>query len=297
MRKEVIRPWMIGVAALMLLAGVGAAVPSIRASFIDTNVVGTLTVNGAIIPNVAGTQSVGTRAVPYSEFDSNFVYLQAGGGVQSNPTSPGTLHLGDVSSTSIVSNQPGNVFTMNGILQAGSGTGNLDWSPSSGKFLLPTGGMPAGTGTATGQPVISLYRDASVTNSVTTGETFGTAYTMPANTLSANGQALHITAAWVHAANGNLTTAKLYVNGTAILSQNNSTSGDVILTDFEIVRTSATTATYQGRSLNLNGAYVGSRGMNYAIVATSAMTIQLSVTGAVTNGDLSTNYLRVEWKP
>lgn len=294
MRKEAIRPWMIGVAALLLLAGIGAAVPSIRASYIDTNVVGTLTVNGAIIPNVAGTQSVGMRAIPYSEIDANFVYLQAGGGVQSNPTAPGTLHLGDVTSTSMVANQAGNVFTMNGIFQAGSGTGNLDWSPSSGLFKLPTGGMPAGTGTAVGLPGLALYRDTTATPSVTTGETFGSTYTLPANTWGL-GQEIRIKCAFQKAANANAVTAKVYVNGTALITMSNSTSGDAYSADLRLVRVGGTAASYSASTIvtNTGGVVRGTA----VIAPASTQTIQISVTGATTNGDLSTTYMRVEWMP
>lgn len=267
---------------------------SLRASSIDTNVVGTLTVNGAIVPNVAGTQSVGTRAIPYSEIDANFVYLQAGGGVQSNPTSPGTLHLGDVSSTSIVSNQAGNVFTMNGIFQAGSGTGNLDWSPSSGVFKLPTGGMPAGTGTAVGLPGLALYRDTTATPSVTTGETFGSTYTLPANTW-ALGQEIRVKAAWQKAANGNSVTAKVYVNGANLITLAGVASGDAYSCDLRLVRVGGTAASYSATTIlaNAGGVVRGTA----TIAPTTTQTIQISVTGATANGDLSTTYMRVEWMP
>lgn len=154
----------------------------------------------------------------------------------------------------------------------------------------------AGTGTATGLVPVTLYRDTTVTPSVTTGEVDGSSYTMPANTLSANGQELRVSAAWTHAANTNSTTAKLYVNGTAIGNFASAASGDATGIEFRIVRTSATVATYFGIGQAPSGGYFGARG-TITIAAGSAMIIKISVTGPTTNGDLSTNYLRVEYWP
>lgn len=156
--------------------------------------------------------------------------------------------------------------------------------------------VSVGTGTATGKVWAELFRDTTVTNSVTTGETAGSTYTLPANTLSSNGQMIVCRAAWVHAANTNSTTAKMYVNGVALVTITNASSSDVIETELRLVRTSSSTATFGGYTLNNGGGFTGHRG-TMTIAAGSNMDIHISVTGSVANGDLATNFLRCDGSP
>jgi hypothetical protein len=154
----------------------------------------------------------------------------------------------------------------------------------------------AGTGTQTGSAPITIYSDATVTPSVTSGETDGSSYTMPANTLSANGQMFKCQAAWTHAANTNATTFKLYVAGVAVISASNSTSGDTIGVEIRFVRTTSSLGTYHAL-ITSGGALTSAKGVFNPLTWSNNNIIKISVTGATTNGDLSTNYLRCEWWP
>lgn len=157
--------------------------------------------------------------------------------------------------------------------------------------------IAAGTGSATGQVPCTLYHDTTVTPSVTSGETAGSTYTLPANTLSANGQMLRISASWTHAANANSTTFKLYFAGTAIVNSTNASSGDIIGVEVRITRTSSTTATYHA-IITSTGAGIGTQRIALgALSFTTTNDIHISVTGATTNGDLSTNNLVVQYWP
>lgn len=186
------------------------------------------------------------------------------------------------------------VFANNGISPVPGGMYNgttaNPWSSIVGTTITSF----AGTGTATGNCPITIYENTTVTPSVTTGETAGSTYSIPANTLSAVGQKLRISAGWTKAANANSTTYKLYFNGTAFINVASAVSGDSIFTDFEIVRTAAG---YSWHNFTASGAGVtGGHGTSTATF-TGAIDTHISVTGATTNGDLSTNYMRVEWWP
>jgi hypothetical protein len=274
--KTKLKPWMIGLAALVLIPGVAVAVPRFLATFIDTGVGAQLAINGNVVPASSGVGQVGITGLVWNRFNGNFFFVPGGGAFDADPSSAGTVNFCNTYGTACVFGQAGRSNTINGNTTLAA--------------------LTAGTGTATGKAPVTLFSDTTVTASVTIGETDGSTYTLPANTLSSNGMALRLYAAWQHAANANATTAKLYVNGTAILNTSNSTSGDAVSTEFRVIRTSATTASFSGVSLNPNGAYVGSRG-TVTIAAGSTMIIKISVTGATTNGDLSTTFLRVEWWP
>lgn len=173
-------------------------------------------------------------------------------------------------------------------------------APLASPAFTGTPTVPIGTGTQTVTPMGPLYNGSpAVTpySSVTTGETDGCAtpaqcYTMPTNTWVTGGH-MRVQAEWTRAANPNSVTAKLYINGAVPVSLTNTTSGDTLATDCLLVRTGATTATYQCRSINVNGAYVGNRG-SLTIAPGSTMIIKTSVTAATTAADLTALYLIVD---
>lgn len=343
-----LRPWMIGLGALLLLAGIGAAVPGIRATFIDTGAVASLTINGDVLPSAAGVKRSGSPSLPWWQVNSNSYYVPGGGAFDTMAgVNAGTMYLANTNATGLVIGQPSIQTTIYGpwipgttnTVSLGSssvllnqvnstfyyvpGGGGVDTESGGGAGTLYLGNNnatgvviskpgstatvagnmavtgtlqgSAGTGTATGLVPITLYENTTVTNSVTSGETAGSTYSLPANTLSAVGQSLHIGAGWTHAANTNSTTYKLYFNGAAFISATTAISGDTVFTDFYVVRT---TAGYSWHSVTISSSagLVGGRGTSTATF-TSAIDTHISVTGATTNGDLSTNYMRVEWWP
>jgi hypothetical protein len=343
-----LRPWMIGLSALLLLAGIGAAVPAIRATFIDTGAVSTLTINGDVLPSGSGVKRLGNPSLPWWQVNSNSYYVPGGGAFDTMAgVNAGTMYLGNTNATGIVIGQNGIQTTLFGGLVPGVTNTLSLGTPSfllnqvnSSFYYVPGGGAidtesggaagtlhigdvnatgivlgksgstaalagnvtvagtlqgSAGTGTATGLVPITLYENTTVTPSVTSGETAGSTYPIPANTLSAVGNNVHISAGWTHAANTNSTTYKLYFNGAAFISATNATSGDTIFTDFYVVRT---TAGYSWHSFTISGGagLVGGHGTSTATF-TSSIDTHISVTGPTANGDLSTNYLRVEYWP
>ncbi len=138
-----------------------------------------------------------------------------------------------------------------------SGSSAIDLSGSSGIFKTPTGAatfggssntfskqvtVPAGTGTQTGNVPVGIFDSTAVVTSVTTGETDAIVYTMPANTVSTfTGMRLHIRAGFLHAADANSTTAKVYFNGTVIASQASTTSSGTQYFDLTVVPLTSST--------------------------------------------------------
>ena len=106
----------------------------------------------------------------------------------------------------------------------------------------------AQTGTP-GTPVTVLH--VSTTSQATTGtsEEVLATYTLPANTLSANGKAIRVTASFKHAANTNGTTERIRfggISGDVVASMSFSVNGgDAVLTA-TIIRTGATTQAAYG---------------------------------------------------
>ena len=96
----------------------------------------------------------------------------------------------------------------------------ISQAPFTGGVLTSAITLPAGSGTATYKPsgVIHVNTTQTGTTAVTTEETLWT-YTLPANTLSANGQSVRITIAAQSAANANAKSLRLYFGGTVIESR------------------------------------------------------------------------------
>lgn len=81
----------------------------------------------------------------------------------------------------------------------------------------PTSSLHAGTGTGTYKPSGRLYSTGTAVNTgANTTETDGATYTVPANSLSANGQTLRFRVYGTTAANANTKTVQLYWGGTSV---------------------------------------------------------------------------------
>ena len=110
-----------------------------------------------------------------------------------------------------------------------------------------------------GTPVTVLH--VSTTSQATTGtsEEVLATYTLPANTLSANGKAIRVTAWGTTAANGNAKTLRIRfggVGGTVVALNATSTSGAYWLLRSVIIRTGAANQSSIGESMSSNTAVV-----------------------------------------
>src|SRR5207248_3063950 len=76
--------------------------------------------------------------------------------------------------------------------------------------------LTAGSGAQSGKAPVCIFVSTTAVSNVGTAETDLITYTMPANTLSANGQRVRITAFCTTAANANLKTIKIYFGATAL---------------------------------------------------------------------------------
>lgn len=112
----------------------------------------------------------------------------------------------------------------------------------------------AGTGTATGAPVTVLHTNVtSAGNIANVNEQTLWTYTLPANTLSADGKGLRITVAWTTAANANNKVQKVYFGATQIATRSTGDSAKHWHATFEVMRTGAATQRALGVMLMQTG--------------------------------------------
>jgi hypothetical protein len=156
--------------------------------------------------------------------------------------------------------------------------------------------LPAGAGTQTGNPALGIFKNVTPVSSVTSGETDAQSYTMPANTLSADGQAVRCVAHFIKAANADAVTAKVYFNGTAVSSITTSTSGQQIALTWTFVRTTSSImrGTMAGAQDSIS---IGSATGVGSVTYSSPIIIKTTVTGATANADLTAQHMRCEWLP
>lgn len=173
-------------------------------------------------------------------------------------------------------NTPGKVDSNNNLLVAiGAGS------------VLPNGtAIDAGTGTADatlGGTLAVSTTSAGTPASLT--ETDLWSYSMPANTLSADGKGVYIEAWGTKAANGNSVTPRLYFGGTLVTGSDYTTSGDAWFLSGRIVRTGATAHESLGSSLRSSALLDAVR--RNTITADTTAAIIIKVTGQ--NGTASAN--------
>ena len=140
-----------------------------------------------------------------------------------------------------------------------------------------------------GTPVTVL--NVNTTSQATTGtsEEVLATYTLPANTLSANGKAIRVRAWLSHAANTNASTMRIRfggVGGTQISAMSSAASGDAIVLEAIVIRTGAATQIANGHSRTHGGS---SAVYNSAPTQTLSGGVALVVTGltAVSAGDVT----------
>lgn len=177
----------------------------------------------------------------------------------------------------------------------GVGTGTL--ASFAGGMKMSTLLLIAGTGTQVGTVGSTIFSSVTATGSTGGGaEADVSSYSMPANTLSANGQALVVSTGAVHAANANSTTLRTYFNGSALNSTTEATSNAVPATEYRLVRISSSTAFYTGVTSSSSGGLARFAGTISGLDFTAAIILKYSVQAATTTNDLIGNHMRVEWK-
>jgi hypothetical protein len=183
----------------------------------------------------------------------------------------------------------------NGLL--GVGTGAV--ASFAGGLKLTTLQTVAGTGTQIGVPSTTIFSSLTATGSTGGGaEADVSSFTMPANTLSSNGMTLRFFACGKHAANANSTTFRMYFAGTLVQgsSQTVTGSGDIVCGEFEITRTSSTTAILFGDAHSPTGTFTQGHSERTGLDFTAGIILKYSVQAATTTNDLIGQLMRVEWK-
>lgn len=165
-----------------------------------------------------------------------------------------------------------------------------------GKYpTAPNNSGPAGgSGTAANYGG-TIYENVTSVSSVTTGEIDAQSFTLPANTLNANGQMIVCRSSFVHAANTNSASLKVYAFGAQLVFRAVSTSGTYSDVELILVRTSSSTVRYLVKwwadTINVTGGILSS--LNF----TTTNVIKNAVIGATTNGDMVAQILRCQWVP
>jgi hypothetical protein len=177
---------------------------------------------------------------------------------------------------------------------SGTVTGTPTWSSSQ---TFPQVTLSAGSGTQTGNAPVTIYKNATpVSSTIAGGETDAQVYTMPANTLSADGQAVRCYSHFLKAANANSVTIKVYFAGTAVTNLTRTTSGEQEAFEWMFTRNSSSVMrglmTGSENSVSV-GSATGVGSVNFA----SSIIIKTTVTGATADGDVTAEYLRCEWLP
>ena len=119
-------------------------------------------------------------------------------------------------------------------------------APVEAQRLSPSGGST----TAAGVEVLSAQTGGAGCTGSGTDDTLFT-YTLPADTLSANGKGVRITAWVTQAANTNTKIVKLHFGGTVVAQLSANAAANVVVTqDAIVIRTGATAQVAKGLSLS-----------------------------------------------
>jgi hypothetical protein len=153
-----------------------------------------------------------------------------------------------------------------------------------------------GTGTQTGIVPATSFTSTTVTGSSTGGATNTLIFSMPANTLSANGMWLEWAFTLTHAANTDACTFTATFAGTTIGTSAFATSSGVFTERIQVQRLTTTTA----RSTVLGWGTAGSI-TNAGVVAlsgldfTSIITLQVTLPATTANNDCSSESAHIAW--
>jgi hypothetical protein len=150
---------------------------------------------------------------------------------------------------------------------------------------LPTFGAGGGTGTASVSGTLTTGA-TSVGTAADTNETDLWTYTLPANTLSANGRGVRITVWFTTAANANTKTGKLYFGSTVLGGPSTTVSAAPIRITAEVIRTGAGTQVYS--EVGISGNFASGTSQN-AGALTETLTGAVTIKATGTNGTAAAN--------
>lgn len=135
----------------------------------------------------------------------------------------------------------------------------------------------------------------STVASVTTGEIDAQSYTLPANSMTTDGQKIVFDAAFTHAANTNSSTWKFYVAGNALFTTARTVASENESVTVTCVRKSSTILRCQG--LSVSGTTVAGASNGFTVDYTTTIIFKTAVLGPTTNGDMTSFFLRGELWP
>lgn len=143
---------------------------------------------------------------------------------------------------------------------------------------------------------VVFANDAETAGATGTSEQTLMSFSLPANSLYKNGQALRITAFLKHAANTNAIDPKLYFGGSSITLADCATSGGIEKLSLLVIRRGSASQLVLAEAVDSGGASVTSPALTAGTDdLTAAVTIKLTVTGDNSGADMSAESLRVEF--
>jgi hypothetical protein len=158
-------------------------------------------------------------------------------------------------------------------------------------------GSTVAKGTGSAVATLGGVLNVNTTSQATTGtvEEVLATYTLPANTLSANGKGVRITVSFEGAANTNSKTCRVRfggIGGTIVTQRTFSTSGDFVRGVAEVIRTGAATQQSSGSTANVNG--ITSTVSAPTQTLSGAVDIVATCITATASGDATFRYMLVE---
>jgi hypothetical protein len=157
--------------------------------------------------------------------------------------------------------------------------------------------VPVGGSLTTAGIVTSLFTSTTAASNVSTTETDLITYSLPANTLSANGQKVRITTWGTIAANANSKTVKLYFGSTAVVTRTSTlNNGSWVVTGL-VARTGATTQIEVGSNVFSADLALIPSTASPAETLSGAVTIKVTGTSATASSDVTALGMYVEWVP
>lgn len=153
----------------------------------------------------------------------------------------------------------------------------------------------AGAGTQTGHPCISVFSDVSSTGSSTGGNVNVSTYTVPANTLSADGASLKVSWCSLHAANTNSANSQPVYFGFSGNAGSVATSGGMSCSVDNLTRKSSSVLDWVG--YNINASFNQYRNHITSVDFTTTNDVLYRFNATIANNDLTGEYMTVSYCP
>lgn len=244
----------------------------------------------AISSAASGSIRVGGRMTGLTGLTAGTVYYisaTAGGLTATPPTNQRSVGAADTTTSLVITYFPPPASsTIAGLVTTGAQTfaGVKTFSAAAVFSAQPT--VIIGTGSGSARMAGTLNVSGTVTGNVGVGEDILATYTVPADTLAANGQALRISAWGTTAANGNNKEGRIRFGGIGgtVVADTGVGAFNALAWNMNaiIVRTGAATQTSTGNAFISNSAFTTSR---TAPGQTLSGTVDIVVTGEATNND------------